>query len=30
MSPEPQAPAATRDGVVTYDELEGPDLDAAR
>ena len=30
MSPETQAPAAARDGVVTYDELSGPDLDAAR
>jgi hypothetical protein len=25
-----QAPAATRDGFVTYDEFRGPDLDAAR
>jgi len=25
-----QAPAASRDGFVTYDDLEGPDLDAAR
>ena len=25
-----QAPAAARDGFVTYDELRGPDLDAAR
>jgi hypothetical protein len=30
MSPETQAPAAARDGFVTYDELSGPDLDAAR
>jgi Family of unknown function (DUF6081) len=27
---EPQAPTAARDGFVTYDELRGPDLDAAR
>ena len=27
---ETQAPAAARDGFVTYDELGGPDLDAAR
>jgi hypothetical protein len=26
----PQAPAAAGDGFVTYDELRGPDLDAAR
>jgi hypothetical protein len=30
MTPETQIPAAARDGFVTYDELEGPDLDAAR
>jgi hypothetical protein len=30
MTPETQAPAAARDGFVTYDELRGPDLDAAR
>src|SRR5215203_4081387 len=30
MTPETQAPAAARDGFVTYDELGGPDLDAAR
>jgi hypothetical protein len=30
MTPETQAPAAARDGFVTYDGLEGPDLDAAR
>jgi uncharacterized protein DUF6081 len=30
MTPETQAPAATRDSFVTYDELRGPDLDAAR
>ena len=30
MTPETQAPAAARDGFVTYDELKGPDLDAAR
>jgi Family of unknown function (DUF6081) len=28
--PEPPAAAATGDGFVTYDELRGPDLDAAR
>jgi hypothetical protein len=30
MTPKTQAPAAARDGFVTYDELGGPDLDAAR
>ena len=30
MTPKTQAPAATGDGFVTYDELKGPDLDAAR
>ena|ERR671925_1619141 len=30
MTQEPQPPAASRDGFVTYDELRGPDLDAAR
>jgi hypothetical protein len=30
VTPEAQAPAAARDGFVTYDELGGPDLDAAR
>ena len=30
MTPETQAPAGARDGFVTYDELSGPDLDAAR
>jgi hypothetical protein len=30
MTPESQASAAARDGFVTYDELGGPDLDAAR
>jgi hypothetical protein len=30
MTPETQIPAAARDGFVTYDELMGPDLDAAR
>jgi hypothetical protein len=30
MTPETQVPAAARDGFVTYDELRGPDLDAAR
>jgi hypothetical protein len=30
MTPETQAPAAARDGFVTYDELRGPDLDAER
>jgi hypothetical protein len=30
MTPETQIPAAARDGFVTYDELAGPDLDAAR
>jgi hypothetical protein len=30
MTPETQTPAAARDGFVTYDELGGPDLDAAR
>jgi hypothetical protein len=30
MTPKTQAPAAARDGFVTYDELTGPDLDAAR
>ncbi len=29
MTPETQAPDAARDGFVTYDELRGPDLDAA-
>ncbi len=29
MTPETQAPDAARDGFVTYDELGGPDLDAA-
>ena len=29
MTPE-KVPAATRDGFVTYDKLEGPDLDTAR
>jgi hypothetical protein len=29
-TPETQAPASGRDGFVTYDELRGPDLDAAR
>jgi len=29
VTPETQA-AAARDGFVTYDELRGPDLDAAR
>ena len=29
MTPETQAPAAARDPFVTYDELRGPDLDAA-
>jgi hypothetical protein len=29
VNPETQAPAAARDGFVTYDELRGPDLDAA-
>jgi Family of unknown function (DUF6081) len=30
MTPEAQAPGVARDGFVTYDELMGPDLDAAR
>jgi hypothetical protein len=30
VAPETQAAAAARDGFVTYDELKGPDLDAAR
>ena len=30
MTPEAQAAAADRDGFVMYDELRGPDLDAAR
>jgi Family of unknown function (DUF6081) len=30
MTPKTQAPAAARDGFVTYGELTGPDLDAAR
>jgi hypothetical protein len=30
MTPETEVPAAARDGFVTYDELRGPDLDAAR
>ena len=30
MTPETQARAAAGDGFVTYDELRGPDLDAAR
>ena len=30
MTPEAQAAAADRDGFVIYDELRGPDLDAAR
>ena len=30
MTPEPRARAAAPDGFVTYDELAGPDLDAAR
>jgi hypothetical protein len=30
MTPETQPAAAARDGFVTYDELGGPDLDAAR
>ena len=30
QAPEMQVPAAARDGFVTYDELGGPDLDAAR
>jgi hypothetical protein len=30
MTPETQASAAARDGFATYDELRGPDLDAAR
>ena len=29
MTPETPTPAAARDGFVTYDELGGPDLDAA-
>jgi hypothetical protein len=29
-TPNPRVPAAARDGFVTYDELEGPELDAAR
>ena len=30
LTPETQAAAAASDGFVTYDELRGPDLDAAR
>jgi hypothetical protein len=30
VTPETQAAAAPRDGFVTYDQLRGPDLDAAR
>lgn len=30
MTPETQVSAAARDGFATYDELRGPDLDAAR
>src|SRR5918993_545296 len=30
MTPETEAAAAARDSFVTYDELRGPDLDAAR
>jgi Family of unknown function (DUF6081) len=30
MTPETQAAAAARDGFASYDELKGPDLDAAR
>jgi Family of unknown function (DUF6081) len=30
VTPKTQAPAAARGGFVTYDELRGPDLDAAR
>src|SRR5215207_5285318 len=30
MQPETQVPATGPDGFVTYDELRGPDLDAAR
>jgi Family of unknown function (DUF6081) len=30
VTPETQVPAAAPDGFVTYDELRGPDLDAAR
>ncbi len=30
MMSETQTPAGARDGFVTYDELAGPDLDAAR
>jgi hypothetical protein len=30
VTPETQAAAAARDGFVTYDELRGPDLEAAR
>jgi hypothetical protein len=30
MAPETQDAAAARDGFVTYDELRGPDPDAAR
>jgi hypothetical protein len=30
VAPETQAPAAAPDGFVTYDELSGPELDAAR
>ena len=30
MTTEAQAAAADRDGFVIYDELSGPDLDAAR
>jgi hypothetical protein len=30
MTPEIQTPTGARDGFVTYDELSGPDLDAAR
>jgi hypothetical protein len=29
VTPETQAPAGARDGFVIYDELRGPDLDAA-
>ena len=29
MTPEPQNPTAARDGFVVYDELTGPDLEAA-
>ena len=30
VTPETQAPGGAADGFVTYDELGGPDLDAAR